>query len=1078
MTTLTSGRRPAAFFLRAVATALLLLAAGPLTRAADTAKKTYDVPAGDAAATLRQFGDQSGAQVVFPVDQVRGVRTNAVKGELTARDALNQLVRGTDLAVTQDQSGALGVNRTAAARAPAPEETVQLSAFEVRSDSDNSYGALESNSLTSFRMDLQKMPATVQVFTRTFMDDIAATSIEEVVGYAGTVTAGTGNPAAMINSSTTDRDGGSSAMSIRGDAPSVMKRDGFTGPRPGARTSTGITDNFSVERAEVIEGPQSILYGSVGGGGVINTVSKRAQFNSSRGSVSERMNQYGSKRVTLDYNYGLKNIAVRVAATAAENRGPRFNLGSDFYGYYTQLAFRLSPTSTLRVQTEKTDNWAIVSFKPSYDNFLPVGDARRGKDARFLALTGQLADLGDSVVPGGVNFYNLESLAGWWNSEHMKDHYSSLKFEQKLPWGFSAEAQAYYDNMIDNRLTGIPSLVPGKGKTGSQANPYDGAAIRLAAPFTDNQQANRDKGVRVVLLHEKEFSFWGLRGRSQSGLSASGFHQYPGFGGGGLSFQYYQADANWNPVINPALTTNYGRIPLATDIYVPLQNGIHPKAVFMPTTPRITVNGVNYVRLQQLVTNPANETPADFKGVVPNSGATGFTGSFNNNSETHSRYFSAVNVTDWFDGKLTTMAGYGFTNFESLNLSLTPPNTFVKFKYLAGWGVGVSYRLLPWLHVYALESKAAQASGSTDDIIGVPLKTPDAKQGLPELGLKATFLDNRVQAQLNWNPETLTRFANQNIGDGSFTDIINPNGINTRFGTGTRLQQRVNLDRTLGSIELVLTANLTQNWRLRFSAAHMDGKIAKDVTYSQLYNDQFFVNGGVVTYGDKTPLLVDPTAKGGAKTSQLTLAMINDPTNPYYAAPSPDSGSITSTTLRNTLLAVDPAKGTAATGVTGLPITAVQYTFTSPYPNGLVTIYREGEKNTGFNEYSFNFQNNYSVSEGSLKGLRLFTNVASYLKNRAYYTIYPGAGNATTAAKQVRQLYRLPTMVTFNYGIGYSHKLWGRFQRYGWSTQLNVNNAFNHDRVWILPTAANGNTLNARQSASPREFIWSNTVTF
>src|SRR5581483_7556980 len=297
------------------------------------------------------------------------------------------------------------------------------------------------------------------------------------------------------------------------------------------------------------------------------------------------------------------------------------------------------------------------------------------------------------------------------------------------------------------------------------------------------------------------------------------------------------------------------------------------------------------------------------------------------NAETHSRYFSAVNVTDWFDGRLTTMAGYGFTNFESLNLSLTPPNTFVKFKYLPGWGAGASYRVLPWLHVYALESKAAQASGSTDDIIGQPLKTPDAKQGWPEMGLKANFLDNRVQAQFGWNPETLTRFANQNIGDASFTDIINPDGINHRFGTGTRTQQRVNLDRTLGSQEFVLTALPVEgaNWRLRFSATHMDGKIAKDVTYSQLYNDQFFLNNGVVTYSDKTPVLVDPTAKGGAKNTPLTLAMINDPTSPYYAAPNVDSGSITNTTLKNTLTAQDPVHGVAATGVAGLPLSQIQY---------------------------------------------------------------------------------------------------------------------------------------------------------
>src|SRR4051812_33116532 len=352
----------------------------------------------------------------------------------------------------------LGLFAQTAPTAPAKpaEDTVQLSAFEVRAPADNSYGALESKSLTAFRMDLTKMPATAQVFTRTFMDDIAATTIEEVlVGYAGTVTAGTGNAAAMINSSTTDRDGGASSISIRGAPPEYMKRDGFTGPRPGGRTTTGLTDNFSVDRVEVIEGPQSILYGSVGGGGVTNTVSKRAQFGTQRSSVSARLNQYGGKRATFDTNFGRDKIAIRVAGTAAENRGVRYNLGGDFTGLYTQVAFRLGPNSILRVQTEKTDNWSIFSFKPNLDNFLPVGDPRRGKDARYLALTGQLDNLGNAIIDGGVNFNNIESLAGWWQSEHIKDHFSSLTFETKLPWNLSAQVQAYYDNLVDNRFNGL-----------------------------------------------------------------------------------------------------------------------------------------------------------------------------------------------------------------------------------------------------------------------------------------------------------------------------------------------------------------------------------------------------------------------------------------------------------------------------------------------------------------------------------------------------------------------------------------------------------------------------------------------
>ena len=65
--------------LRRLLLLLVLAALVPGARAA-AAKRNYEVAAGDAAATLRQFAEQSGEQVIYVVPKVRGVRTHAVKG--------------------------------------------------------------------------------------------------------------------------------------------------------------------------------------------------------------------------------------------------------------------------------------------------------------------------------------------------------------------------------------------------------------------------------------------------------------------------------------------------------------------------------------------------------------------------------------------------------------------------------------------------------------------------------------------------------------------------------------------------------------------------------------------------------------------------------------------------------------------------------------------------------------------------------------------------------------------------------------------------------------------------------------
>ena len=80
--------------------------------AGEPPRKSFDIPAGPAESTLRRFSDQAGGQFVFSADKVAGVRTQAVKGEFTARQALDRLVAGTELrAVQDDRTGALTVDR-------------------------------------------------------------------------------------------------------------------------------------------------------------------------------------------------------------------------------------------------------------------------------------------------------------------------------------------------------------------------------------------------------------------------------------------------------------------------------------------------------------------------------------------------------------------------------------------------------------------------------------------------------------------------------------------------------------------------------------------------------------------------------------------------------------------------------------------------------------------------------------------------------------------------------------------------------------------------------------------------------
>src|SRR5262245_18011289 len=78
---------------------LLLCFALSLALAADgpAAKLAFDLPAGDARPMLRQFAAQAKREIVFPTGSVEGIRTNAVRGEMTPPEAVNQMLAGTGL---------------------------------------------------------------------------------------------------------------------------------------------------------------------------------------------------------------------------------------------------------------------------------------------------------------------------------------------------------------------------------------------------------------------------------------------------------------------------------------------------------------------------------------------------------------------------------------------------------------------------------------------------------------------------------------------------------------------------------------------------------------------------------------------------------------------------------------------------------------------------------------------------------------------------------------------------------------------------------------------------------------------
>ncbi|MEI6052087.1 MAG: TonB-dependent receptor plug domain-containing protein, partial [Opitutaceae bacterium] len=301
-----------------------------------------------------------------------------------------------------------------------PEETLQLNPFEVQADKDDSYGALNSNSITRFKTDLDKMPISADIYDQTFMRDVAAQTVEAMIQTysSGSGYSGADAGAAAASSTPGDRYG-SGYMTLRGFQTPAILRDAFM-PAGSVNTTggtgTGVTSNFDLERVEIIQGPQALLYGQGGAGGVINIVSKQARFGSSMsGGLTFSVDQHGSKNAMMDFGFGNNHVALRVALINNTLASRRVGIGGTLQGYYTQLAVRLYNT-TVRFNVEQTDYKRVFNSKTTLTALSTANDARNGQMLTYILATNQVnaaANGGASgagpIANGNLNWSNVNS---------------------------------------------------------------------------------------------------------------------------------------------------------------------------------------------------------------------------------------------------------------------------------------------------------------------------------------------------------------------------------------------------------------------------------------------------------------------------------------------------------------------------------------------------------------------------------------------------------------------------------------------------------------------------------------------
>jgi len=340
--------------------------------AAEAAPKSFDLPADNAAKTLRLFSEQAGVPVVFGTDTAAQVRTNAVKGTLPPLVALTQMLADTGLVVAaNEKTGALMVSRSPNAPRAAPitgdrpnanaapdvapqtsasNDTVALSPFVVHSGRDLGYQATNTLAGSRLNSELRDTPAAISVFTKQFLEDIAVTNVLEAMAYALN-----GGPDNTDYHGTVSSDRSDGLIQLRGFGRATLLRDYF----PFSRSA----DIFNTERIDFARGPNSVLFGIGSTGGVVNATAKQARLDRASGQVQLRVGRWDDYRGTFDLNRPITStLAVRVNGVVQDRESWREFEFLRLKGAALGATWRPWKDTSVRVQSEYVDRRQIVAY--------------------------------------------------------------------------------------------------------------------------------------------------------------------------------------------------------------------------------------------------------------------------------------------------------------------------------------------------------------------------------------------------------------------------------------------------------------------------------------------------------------------------------------------------------------------------------------------------------------------------------------------------------------------------------------------------------------------------------------------
>jgi catecholate siderophore receptor len=259
------------------------------------------------------------------------------------------------------------------------------------------YRMVDTTSGTKTNTPILDVPQSISVVTDEQIGDQAIRSVTDLVRLIPGVSAGQG-------------EGHRDQITLRGNNTTA---DFFV---DGLRDDVQYFRSFyNVERVEVHKGPNAMVFGRGGGGGLINRVTKGALVDKSLTAGSISVDSFGSWYGAADVNVSLGKAAVRVNAFYEDLNNHRDAYGGQRYGFNPTLGAELGENIRLQLGYEYANDERVVDrgipaafvgsiaapagpvkgFRDAYFGVRGVNETKF--EAHILRFRGE-ADLGDGVT--------------------------------------------------------------------------------------------------------------------------------------------------------------------------------------------------------------------------------------------------------------------------------------------------------------------------------------------------------------------------------------------------------------------------------------------------------------------------------------------------------------------------------------------------------------------------------------------------------------------------------------------------------------------------------------------------------